>query len=607
MSGPKTQLLQRDSYGLLKATELAAEMLAEYERARDGGREMRVEDTTNPQWDDIVVHHSSRTDKWQVKRQTTDFKLADAQKLITAAVPLTAVGVLPTHHHLGFMEFVAVGKGKTKHFDCVQLRELCDASRVPNLDVASFVTANQKHAAFKFIRKTLPPTVTDDIIVKALQHLHVHRLGTEAELRSKAASHLHEFFENAEVVVTQLHAWFGQNPNGLIRIDAPLLHELVIEKCAKWQPSKGRWVHLSRHGTSKWETRGPLPVDSVVDAAWGSAENVRIDVGSKPYSNDALSSTLSRLLIHRARGADARASDVAEWRSAAQAACGGTLGIATDALPLACNAAACAAHPHPPTLELPGVELAEKLRNAMDARLWNELVEAVQEQLHEGRFAADVRDAMLNQWEVWQNNLSTTELRAGLLRSMLATAEEATRSGLEVSVRSGRLLVGQLARATIVGLAIVCGLDAVGRSASLAASGVPLQNLDIDGAAHLIALDLASHPRDRKPCRIDEDPAHVLADERGTTILAAVGTDATKLYGLARDGALSLAAGIGASAGMIHRGPPASVLTASPAFLHALTLNLNAVGTHVAASLNEMAMERRRQLEAVVAEAVSNG
>lgn len=611
MTGQKTKLMQRDSYALLKATELAAEMLADYERAMDGGCEMRIEATTEPIWDDIVIHHPARTDKWQVKRQTTDFKLADAEKLIRAAIPLrpsSAPSAPPTHHHFGFTELVAIGTGKEKLCTCVELRELCEASRVPNLDVEAFAAENNNDAAFKFIQRTLSPTITNEAIVRALQHLHVHRLGTEGELRTKAASHLREFLENADDVVTQLHAWFGQNPNGLIQIDSHLLHERVIERHGRRYPSKGRWVHLSRRGTTNWETRGPLPVDKVVDGAWGSTENVRIDVGSKPYANDSVSSSLSRLLVHRTRSADACAADPKEWQSAAHAACGGTLGISTDALPLACNAAP-PAHPHPPRLDLTSVELAERLKNAMDSRLWSEFVEAVQMQLHETRFATDVREAAISLWDAWQNGLTTRELRAGFIHSMLATAEESSRGGLDVSVRSGRLLIAELARATIVGLTIACGLAAVGRSASLAfACGEQTQNLSVDGhAAHLIALQFASHPRDRKPCRIDEDPVHVLADERGTAILAAVGTGAAELYGLARDGALSLAAGAGTSAGMTHRGPPTPVLTASPALLHAMTVSRTAVGKHVAAILDGMAAEVQRQLEAVVAEAVANG
>lgn len=609
MGVSKTQLLKRDRYGLLKATELAAEMLADYERARDGGREMRVEETTEPVWDDAVVYRNDRTDKWQIKRQTTPFDLADAKKLITASIPWNPgpSSLVPSRHHFGFAELVAIGQGKKPKFDCVELRELCDAARAPQLDIAGFATTYKDQGAFKFIVDTLGNTVSDATIVEALQYLHIHRLGTEDELKRKAASHLSDFFANVDDVVTQLHAWFVQHSDGLIQIDSHLLHELVIEKHAKWHPSKGRWVHFSRRGTTDWETRGPLPVEKVVDGAWGSAENVRIDVGSKPYAGDSMSSSLSRLLLHRTRSAYAGAADATEWQLAANDVCGGTLGVATDALPLACGAAP-AAHPHPPRLDLTGVELADKLAKAMDRRLWTEFVEVVQKQLHECRCAADVRDATIKLWHSWQSDLPTPELRAGFLRSMLATAEESSRRGLDASVRSGRLLIGELARATIIGLTVACGLAAVGRSAALAASGLPMQNYSIDGAAaHLIALHLASHPRDRKPCRIDEDPVEVLADERGTAILAAVGTGPAELYGLARDGALSLAASASASSGMTHRGPPPSVLTASPNLLHAMTQSLTAVGEYVAAVLDQMASDLRQQLQAVVAEAAANG
>jgi len=165
MGTQKTQLLKRDRYGLLKAAELAAEMIGDYERAREGAREIRVEATTEPIWDDVVVHRNAHTDKWQVKRQTKPLEVADARAIVAAIIPATATTIPapPTRVHLGFAKLVAVGKGQTPVFECHDLATLCNGARAPNLDRDAFALAHRDHDAFKFIV---------DNVLKSTPHAH---------------------------------------------------------------------------------------------------------------------------------------------------------------------------------------------------------------------------------------------------------------------------------------------------------------------------------------------------------------------------------------------------------------------------------------------------
>lgn len=62
MGARKTSLARGDRYGLLKATELAAEMIGQYERGLDGVRELRVESLEEAIWDDIVTTDGTNSD-----------------------------------------------------------------------------------------------------------------------------------------------------------------------------------------------------------------------------------------------------------------------------------------------------------------------------------------------------------------------------------------------------------------------------------------------------------------------------------------------------------------------------------------------------------------
>ncbi|HEX3871455.1 MAG TPA: ABC-three component system protein [Pirellulales bacterium] len=608
MGAPKTQLLKRDRYGLLKAAELAAEMIGHYERARDGAHEIRVEATTEPIWDDVVVHRSAHTDKWQVKRQTSPLDVAEARAIVAAIIPTTTTTTPAprSHLHLGFAKLVAVGRGKTPVFECRDLAALCDGARAPNLDHDAFALAHKDHAAFKFIVENVPKSTPAATIVAALEVLHVHELGSEEDLRRLANSHICDLFTNADEVVTQLHSWFLQHSDGLIRIDSTVLHAEVIDRHAKRDPARGRWVHFARSGSSRWEARGPLATADVVERYWSGSENVRVQIGCKPFFGEEMTGPLARLMIHRSGGSTAEAADVVDWQSTAGRLCGETLGLTTDVLPLACGSAP-ATHPHPPRTDVTTTELANTLSTAMDDHVWCAFVAAVPQQLHDERCAADVRAAALMLWDRWLAQLAERAQRANLVCSMLMTAHESTRPGFDASVRSGRLLIPDLARAAAIALVIGVGFEAGGTNVAIALDGRP-HNLILDTlSAHLIALTMASHPGDRRPCRLADDPAEMLAEETGMAILAGVQASATELYGIARDAALPFNASATATENLLHRGPPVLVLTASPHLLAAMRQSVDAVKQHVFGQLQQMTADRNNKMKRAVAEAVANG
>jgi len=243
----------------------------------------------------------------------------------------------------------------------------------------------------------------------------------------------------------------------------------------------------------------------------------------------------------------------------------------------------------------------------MDEHVWSQLLVAVPKALYATRCADGVRSAGLALWERWVVQLTTREQRANLCRSMLVTVEESRRPGLDSAVRSGPLLISELAAGVTIALVIGVGFEAAGKSVTILPQGRPQNLLIATLSAHLIAVTIASHPHDRQPCRFADDPTDMLADETGMTILAGVEASAIDLYGIAREAAVSFLAADSSTSNLRHRGSPVPLLTASPRLRQAMTVSIEAVRQHVVDQLKQMADDRNNELKQVVAGAVTHG
>lgn len=246
--------MRGDRYGLLKAAELAAEMVGQYERARDGAIEIRVESLQEAIWDDIHVVRSHHIDKWQVKRLKEKFDAGDVAEVIKSA--LDCVEDVPTDLHLGVLRFVPVKKGSKELFGLQDLAELCQEARNDGLAPAAFAARERSGSAYNFVETSLPDG-NPDTILPILQRLRVEELGLEERLRERAAAHLQDIFLNAEELVIQIHNWFLQHPDGAIVVNIPLLYEQVIDRHGRRDATRPRWIQLSRNAVKpQWTVQG---------------------------------------------------------------------------------------------------------------------------------------------------------------------------------------------------------------------------------------------------------------------------------------------------------------------------------------------------------------
>jgi hypothetical protein len=447
-----------------------------------------------------------------------------------------------------------------------------------------------------------------EALVSTLQRLRVEEIGIEDRLRNQAAAHLHDLFVNADELVNQLHNWFIQHPDGTIRVNVKLLYEEVVDRHGKRDPARPRWVHLMRDTVRpQWSARGSLTFKEIVERGWGTEESIRVQLGTRPFSGELTSACLSRLMLHLSSRTVIEADPAHQWQAHSLGLCAGTLGLAVEAPVIACDPIGSIS-PQSPREELSEGELSGMLSSQMDDRVWKEYTEAVVRHLNEDDIGTDLRPLMQSIWIEWNTELGKSKSHgASFVRAMLATAEEWKRKGFDVAVRTGRLLVEELARATIVALAIAAALTAGGIPTSVGPEGT-IENLRLGPiSAHIVALAAASHPDDRKPWRLSDAPGAMFSEEAGITILGVVDASSSELYGLACEEVVPFHTSDAAAQNYHHTGRPFPLLTASPLFRVSIKKGLSAVQRYLSEALGMMNADLVKSLQEAVEGAPANG
>lgn len=607
MGEKKSALMECDRYGLLKAAELAAYMIARYECAEPCALEMRVEVRNKPSWDDIYVRHHDRHERWQVKRQLEPLKKSKLEELIKNAIKeiSESTGAPDASEaitlHFGFARFLPIGPTKSPHFDWEQFKNLCAKASHPGVVPEDFAQTWCARPEYKFVAQC-HIDATPGAIVAILKRFHIEELGLEGDLRKRAANHLRDVFTNPEDVVGRIHDWFCQHPDGIIKIDVNLLYQQVVETTAKRMLGKSQWIYLRREpGTSQWNCEGPLPLSAVVETILKRKAPVSVRVHAEPHKGDLASRSLARLFLHYSTPCLTSVSTQWKWQTFAECLCGGTLGM-TDAWTAPVLSDLDERHAYPPREVFTEDDIAKRLHGRMDELLWDKYIEAVQQNLKDREIESDLRQQMQALWAAWLPKLNATPRRAAFLESMLATVEEGRRDGFDVRLRNGPSACDELARATTNVLAIAAAFEAAGRP-TIPKPINSEQTMSLgEFPAHVLALTCASHPKTRRPYRFCGDPEATLADERGITILATVEADPKAFHSYAAAARSPFHVVDAPSPPYNHQDPPCPVLTAGLDFSAAIKKGLPALRQHLRAVFHGIADPRFNALAAALSE-----
>lgn len=589
--------MRRDRYGLLKAAELAAEMVGRYERNMDCALELRVETLDASGWDDIYQLHSDRADRWQVKRQIQPLPVKDVRQLIAGAAALPHDP--PTSLHLGLARFAPSTAKGAQAWDWARLAALCSDARAPGLVPADFAQTCKDRPEYVLVEQCHIDR-TPSAVVATLKRLHLDELGLEEVLQSKAAEHLRDLFQNPEEVVRKIHDWLCGNPDGRARVTVNLLYEQVVTPAARRHQARPTWIYLERDDAlNRWGCQGPLQLSQIVDTICEGGGFVSISIRAQPLQRDAASASLARLFLQHSPRCATSVGVPAEWHDYARTLCGGTLGLSADWTHP--DLSPLRTHPAHPARESPTeAEVAAQLNDRMDHLLWTEYVEAVERHLHEDEIESNLQSAMRAVWAAWLGVLGSTPQRAAFLHSTLATADEGNRPGFDARTRSGPRIRGELVRATTNALAIAAAFEAGGVQTT-PAPDKPAQTLLLGAVpAHVVALTVASHPETRRPYLLCDHPGVTLGMERGITILATISESTAALYRVAAMDGLPYHVADAPFGSYSRADPPCPLLTASADFRLAVRQGLPALRQHLADTLGAIADSRASSLAAAV-------
>jgi hypothetical protein len=539
MGSQKTGLMRGDGYGLLKAAELAAEMIRVFERGEAGVQQMRVEALDAPGWDDLVATRQGTTERWQIKRLLQPVSAVDISDVLITGEARPSSDLL----HLAVANYVAVKSESKEVFGLAHLADLCDRARAPGIQAADFLRVERKSKALSFIQDVLPGR-TPQQMLDFLRRFFVERAGLEPEISGRAETHLSHAFLNTAELVRAIHAWLLQWPNGAILIDPPLLYDEILTAHGTRDPARPLWLELTREtGRPVWSARGPLSVEKLPEAVWAvnaASAPVRIGIAASPFQNDLATSAVVRLLVHRDAPVTVTLEAEHEWRAHAARLCGGTLGATDDELDLKCGRhpqrAATAA-----SKSLDADAFAKLLEEAMLDIFWRTMSEAVDKKLMSMPIEQNLRKDMRSHWASWYRYLSTSaQERQRFLSSMAATAEELRRPGFDRTVRVGQVLVDRFAKTAIFALAVASVFIAGGTIVDLAVAGTDVSMRFGAEVAHLIAIGAASFPGSDLPRSFIDATAlgSVLREEAGVVLLGGLEASPIEIYNFALESGL---------------------------------------------------------------------
>jgi tetratricopeptide (TPR) repeat protein len=224
----KTEMIERDQYGILVATERCSDLIVSHEMRQDGPTEIRLEYGKTEDWDDIFENrritslNQSKCHYWQIKRQSTDLKPGVVAGLFRSLHKATHIDMA----HLGLRDSVAVKEvGELR-----VLRDLAIRVNKPGIDLvyAGNDLNSDENRWCEFIRGAIGGSDVGEALL-LLKRFEVSFLGDERQIRDLSISRLALLFSRPEVVWRSIHSLLSRSPDGAISVDYDYLFSSVLK------------------------------------------------------------------------------------------------------------------------------------------------------------------------------------------------------------------------------------------------------------------------------------------------------------------------------------------------------------------------------------------
>lgn len=550
MGSQKSELMASDRFAVLKAAEIAAEMVSCAEHERAGPSAIVMEAIGQGEWDDVVVH-SMRSDgieeqeQWQIKRQNLPIEPAKIAKILASMANLRARHLQNDNTStlrfvMGFQSLVDL-KGRSD-LRLRKLQDLCKQAREPGVltdRLLGLATSGEKPWCTFISDATQLPT---EQLRGFLRDLRLVELGGVEEIQKQGAQHLRATYENNEDLYNQIFGYLIKRVDGRFEFNYELLYNEVLRKHGQRDPAAKKWFRAQRdHIWAQWSITGTTSVADCISDCWGKTQaGVVLNLAASPVTeNDDAERALLRLAVHREEPSVVKVSASEEWNQHLDRRIGGTLGFAPNCKQhFGCVDSQRARAPVQTTRVAPAV-LADELNGEMDAHTADSLYKSVGKRLSDpkrffgGEIEAGLLAKMTKVWSEWHTLFeSDLALRNCFMRSLVATATEWFRQSHAREIRVGPKAVPAMAQAIIYGLTISSVLVS-GDPSTIPADSRKGNNLQFGGSwSHLIALKFVSNESRQFGVNIDQAAVEFMADESGCAILAGTSTSSNDIVKL---------------------------------------------------------------------------
>jgi hypothetical protein len=551
MARSKSDLAERDRFAILKATAIAADLIASAEHGRAGPRRIVLEAVGRGEWDDVIVdarsaNGSDECKQWQIKRQNTPLKPASLKTLLSSMAKRLGEehGDNSPTFVLGFQTLVELSG--PKKLTLRVLKDLCGKAREPGVQSALLVSLASTQEAGWIEMLSAATQLRGEGLVPFLKRLELAELGGEEEIRRQGIQHLREVYENADELFELIFSYLVQRPDARFEFTFELLQAELLEKHGRRNATAAKWFLAQReHSWDQWTIAGTVGVDSCVAECWGNASSgVLLHYAATPAAeNDHAERALVRLAVHRAQPASLRVTNHDDWHGYLNRRTGGTLGFdVTCKQELSATDIESAPSSGNPIRKAPGI-LANELNASMDEHTWSSVCRMISDRLldPEQHMRVTIEPlllrAMSEVWATWHALLeSDRTLRSNFILSLVSTAMELNRRSHASEIRVGPKAIPAMASAVVYGLAISTVLRS-GSLPVLPANNGKGSNLRLgESWAHLIALAFVSDESARFGMNVDEAAASFMADESGCALLTGTTTTSDAILNLIDEG-----------------------------------------------------------------------
>ncbi len=435
----KLNLDQTKTYEICIATFNISEMLIAYIQGRKHFLRIGSEQGDIETWDDLIIEHENGLyEHIQVKRQHTDFSndpcirnyvhagkpqqrlrdLSPIDKTLASLAQwsLTKNPCSSNPKRLFAIEVPDNTMSMKQNLKISHLSDFCKNEITPSTTASSlaYLQARHKNTENLFNWLTTWCGFTDwEHILKAFKALEIRQTGNEIDLERRTETLLNYCFNDSNAIRKQIHTYITDNSSYTSAISPrPLLGKLksqCITGLVTWTQYVKDKAIWSISGTNDTGHDSIELAPKVVEGLWKPPRKSELKININSALDEALPSSLMRLIIHLPNLASAHLNNPSNWEARTRERIGGTLGVDVDDCYqqsiVDCSSTNTSSDSRTLSLIAESDKEAKALESTMDEHTWICICDCVNDNLLL-MAATELRDNIEVRWSKWRVELN---------------------------------------------------------------------------------------------------------------------------------------------------------------------------------------------------------